>query len=177
MINPNDIEIRRLNENDFGLLANYLADLSEKTRQRFAPHSFLQLDLEAYYADFQINIGYVGLYESKIIAYSIIKLGYLPKDFQRFQSYGILLPESEVCTFAPSVADAWQGKGMGEKIFHFICQDLSDLPLQWMILWGGVQSSNQNALKYYQKLGFQTVGCFERAGVANQDMLFRLTKA
>ena len=107
---------------------------------------------------------------NRIIAYAIIKKGYLLYDASRLSSYGLHLSEKSDCTFAPSVADAWQSRGMGSKLFEYILQDIRQKGFTRMILWGGVQSNNEKAVQFYLKYGFRVLGEFEYKG-RNYDMI------
>lgn len=107
-----------------------------------------------------------------MIAYAIIRVGYLEHDNPRLSSYGLQLNHQTDSTFAPSVADDWQGKGLGKELFAFILPELSARGINRIILWGGVQSNNERAVRYYQKLGFQSLGHFEYHGM-NTDMAYQ----
>ncbi len=90
----------------------------------------------------------------EIIGYAIVQRGILEHDRPRLQSYGLELSNTSDCTFAPSVADKWQGKGLGHLLLNFIVSDLLDGGFKRIILWGGVQSNNYNAVKFYLKKKF-----------------------
>lgn len=93
-------------------------------------------------------------------------------DRDRYVNYGINLCETTDCTYAPSVADAWQNRKIGSRVFDFI---LSDLPSDFkrMVLWGGVQADNAIAVAFYQRKNFQLLGEFEHNG-NNFDMMLNL---
>lgn len=112
---------------------------------------------------------------NEILAYSIIKFGYLEHDKFRLESYGLSLNHQTDATFAPSVADLWQGHGIGKHLFNFILSELENHKIQRIILWGGVQLDNEQAIKYYSKIGFETLGQFTYNG-ENYDMIYRLPK-
>ncbi len=65
-------------------------------------------------------MGYIAVEENtgKIIAYAILKKGYLEHDRQRLDSYGLQTDHQTDCTYAPSVADDWQGRGIGTALFQ-----------------------------------------------------------
>ncbi len=108
-----------------------------------------------------------------MIAYAIIRHGYLEHDSPRLSAYGLQLNHQTDGSFAPSVADNWQGKGLGKELFDFILPELSARGINRIILWGGVQRNNERAVRYYQKLGFQSLGHFEYHGM-NTDMAYCL---
>lgn len=158
---------------DIDNLFHYLQNLSSETRSRFGPHPFDKDSIAAFYNDSTDRIGYVAIdtETGDLIAYSIIKIGFLEHDRTRLESYGLTLENKHDCTFAPSVADAWQGCGIGSNLFHFIITDLKSKAINRIILWGGVQANNERAVVYYHKLGFKTLGQFQYNG-ENYDMSF-----
>lgn len=155
-------------------LVQYLHNLSEETKQRFGPHPFDKDTVSAFYTNPK-NLGYCAIdtEQGRLIAYAIIRHGYLEHDSPRLSAYGLQLNHQTDSSFAPSVADDWQGKGLGKELFAFIMPELISLGINRVILWGGVQSNNERAVRYYQKLGFQTLGHFEYHGM-NTDMVCRL---
>ena len=96
-----------------------------RNKKRFGPHKFDRQSIIDFY-DFNTNLGYIAhtVDTKEIIAYSIIKIGYLEHDSIRLQSYGLTLDNKTDCTFAPSVTDLWQSCGIGNQLFHFILSDL-----------------------------------------------------
>ncbi len=168
------ILFQKLLPNHFAQLHFYLNSLSTTSKSRFAPHPFEIDAIEQFYAD-ESNIGYIAVDEktNDIIAYAIIKHGYLVPDSPRLAAYGLFLNESTDATFAPSVADAWQGQGIGKLLFQFILNDLQNTAINRIILWGGVQKSNEHAVRFYEKLGFRILGEFEHKGI-NVDMAFEI---
>lgn len=111
--------------------------------------------------------------ENKIIAYSVLKAGYLEHDRQRLESYGLQLSHTSDCTFAPSVADSWQGMGIGNGLLRFIIPDLKAMGISRIILWGGVQMDNEQAVTYYVRNGFKILGRFSYNG-ENYDMALEI---
>ena len=166
------IRFEHFQSKDLNALVHYLQQLSSATRQRFGPHPFDVAAIEAFYANPFEVIGYIAKMEKlpQIIAYSTIKLGFLEHDQTRLEAYGLQLHPCTDCTFAPSVADAWQGRGIGVGLFNFIKNDLQNRGIRRIILWGGVQQSNLPALRFYEKMGFQVLGAFEYQG-ENYDMV------
>jgi GNAT superfamily N-acetyltransferase len=170
-----DIMIRRAQMADLDLLHQYLENLGEETRKRFGPHPFDLPSLEGLFSQPEYFQGFIASEagKSEIIAYSIIKFGYLSHDSQRLQSYGLQLSEETDCTYAPSVSDHWQGKGISKRIFQFIIPVLLESGRKRVILWGGVQAGNLHAVRYYNSLGFINLGGFEYNGW-NYDMIFHI---
>jgi GNAT superfamily N-acetyltransferase len=173
LVNENNIVCRQLTVNDFENLSKYLDQLNSESRKRFGPHSFDISTIIDIYTQSDSHIGYITVEEksSKIIAYAIILKGYLEHDNQRLQSYGIMPEHLTDCTYAPSVADNWQGRGIGTALFQFILGDLQKTSFRRIILWGGVHTDNERAVRYYQHNGFTILGEFQHNG-NNFDMIY-----
>lgn len=173
--NNKDILLRKLTPDDHNALAGYLENLSSETVKRFGPHGFDKQSIYDLYQDQDMYSGYIALdcETDEIIAYSVIKTGFLDHDASRLQSYGLTLNHKTDCTFAPSVADQWQSQGVGNSLFHYMLYDLKSKGIKRIILWGGVQSDNVRAVNYYLKNGFQNTGQFEYNGL-NDDMLLNI---
>ena len=170
--NNRPVEVRQLNENDLDNLVMYLNRLKPETVMRFGPHGFDKQIVSAIFQDTDQYKGYIVIdtETSEIVAYAVIKIGFLEHDRFRLQSYGITPDPVTDCTFAPSVADDWQSQGLGNIMFGFIVNHLKTIAIKRIILWGGVQSSNQRAVNYYTRHGFRNLGQFEYNGL-NYDMI------
>lgn len=156
-------------------LLGYLVNLSVESKSRFEPHPFTPEGINKVFGSLGEVRGYIASEAGtdQIIAYSLIMSGYLEADGNRYYGYGFQLPGSGVCTYAPSVADQWQGSGLGSSMFEFILNDIHQAGFSTMILWGGVQASNSRALVFYQHRGFRVAGEFEHHG-PNLDMYLPL---
>lgn len=166
--------LRVLTPGDYPLLSHYLENLSEESKRRFGPHPFDLPAVEQFHLSHSDVTGYIATGAGgEIIAYALIKQGYADGDLPRLTGYGIEPQPATDCSFAPSVADAWQSCGLGTSIFGFIHNDCRHKGFKRMFLWGGVQSTNLKAVRYYGKLGFFTLGQFEHNG-PNNDMLLSL---
>lgn len=170
-----NIGCRILTANDFDPLLHYLDQLSDASKQRFGPHAFNREALSSFYNVDTGLTGYIAeeCHSGEIIAYAIIKTGLLQHDKDRLLGYHDAAIHANCCTFAPSVADHWQGRGIGQLLFHYIMKNLEAAGLKQIILWGGVQAANEKAITFYKKLGFVTLGVFEYNG-SNFDMLLEL---
>ena len=169
------IVLRRLGRADIGQLSDYLSSLSEQSRMRFGPHGFDHASLDSVFSEGSSYRGYVALEASgsRMIAYAIVRRGFLEHDAPRLESHGLKPDPQTDATFAPSVADDWQGRGIGPRLFAYISEDLRSLGVRRIILWGGVQQSNERAVRYYQRLGVRTLGEFEYHG-PNFDMVLEI---
>lgn len=164
--------LRRYQVSDCNRLVAYLERLSDRTKGRFSPHAFDRQAVLDLYGDFSNRMGYLAVNpeNQELIAYAITQRGVLEHDRLRLQAYRLELSDTTDCTFAPSVADAWQGKGVGGLLLNFIEADLLEGGFKRIVLWGGVQSSNHNAVSFYVKNGFCMLGEFEHNG-GNYDMV------
>ncbi len=172
LINNHILILRKLDEADLNLLDEYLMGLSDETQRKFGPHPFDKEALAELFSHTEKYSGYVATETEtlKIIAYSVIKKGFLDHDRPRLESYGLNLDPATDATFAPSVADEWQGLGVGTQLFKFMIPGLQADGVKRIILWGGVQCDNLKAMHYYRKLGFTILGQFDYYG-QNYDMM------
>ena len=171
--NNRPVKLRHLQAHDANRLFQYFDNLSLETRQRFGPHSFDRDTVKNICDNPTVNEWRFiaeDTDDNTIIAYAIIKKGYLMHDASRLSSYGLQLSDHSDCTFAPSVTDAWQSSGLGSKLFEHILEQIRQEGFTRIILWGGVQSNNEKAVKFYLKYGFRVLGEFENNG-RNSDMV------
>lgn len=161
---------------DTEALLSYLHQLSNETKQRFGPHAFTADAILELYKTPNAYSGFIATdsESATIIAYAIIKIGFLQHDQQRLESYGLTLSQTTDCTFAPSVADAWQSSGVGTALLQFVKPVLQKSGIKRIILWGGVQQNNQRAVQYYLKHEFKKLGSFDYNGM-NDDMICSIT--
>jgi ribosomal protein S18 acetylase RimI-like enzyme len=169
---PVPILLRRLTDPDTDSLHDYLLGLSEETRRRFGPHPFDRETLADLYSHPAKYEGFVAIEPEagKIVAYAVIKRGYLEHDRARLENLGFYPDSFSDATFAPSVADQWQNRGIGRQLFDFMIRGLQAEGVRRIILWGGVQCDNHLAVNYYRHLGFTILGQFEYYG-QNYDMM------
>ena len=167
--------LRRLCDSDTGHLCDYLQGLGAVTKSRFGPHGFDKQSILDFYKQPNEYLGYIGadVLSGTIIAYSVLKIGYLQHDSFRLQSYGLVPDHQTDCTYAPSVADLWQSCGVGNALFRYLLSDLQSKGIKRIILWGGVQSDNGKAISFYLKNGFKRLGRFEYNG-SNDDMMLEI---
>ncbi|MET7841212.1 GNAT family N-acetyltransferase [Streptomyces sp. NPDC005356] len=110
----------------------------------------------------------VGLFE--------LSLALTAGDIARYRAAGIHLTERTDCRFGPTLADAYQGSGVGSLVLPIVMEAVRRLGRARVILWGGVLADNARALRFYQKNGFQLVGPFiGPGGTSSLDMILSLT--
>lgn len=171
-VNNKQILFRTLAIADQAALISYLQELSTETKKRFAPHPYDKGAVSYFFQTNPYNTGYIAedTHDGSIVAYAVIRLGYLEHDGNRLYSFGFAPDHFTDVTYAPSVADHWQGLGIGYHLLQFIEEELKIIGRQRIILWGGVQQENENAVRYYLKNGFIILGAFEYNG-PNYDMV------
>ncbi len=166
-----EVLIQQLQFSDHDRLSDYLLQLQAATVKRFQPHAFNKPAIDHLFSNpAMIAIIAVDPSTHHIIGYTLLKKGYLEHDLPRFKQYGLHLQHIHCCTIAPSVADDWQGTGIGQLMFTYLFDELRTTTIHQMILWGGVQADNWPAKQFYLKNGFRVVGQFEYYGI-NEDMI------
>lgn len=153
-------------------LEHYFSGLSPETRSRFAPHGFDEGTLQHLLGPDSGLIAFVAkdVENGSIIGYAVARLYYESYELDRFHGYGWLPDEKTDAFYAPSVADAYQGRGIGKQLMLEAIDVLRSQGRSRMLLWGGVQATNEKALAHYRKAGFQELGTFEWNG-RNIDMV------
>jgi len=172
---------RPLKREDASLLADYFLSLSADTRKRFGPHAFNAEQAAILCA--QIDHGKVirllaltdNVQEPRAVAYFILGLELHEEDEKRYRARGMELDRASVCSIAPSVADRWQGRGLGATVMVRALALARRLGRKQAILQGGVQATNLRAIRFYEKFGFRKAGYFSTS-VANYDMILDLTQ-
>lgn len=174
---PIDVEIRPLAAHDEQALYRYFNDLSDLTRSRFGPHPFDSQTVNALCQQrYEQLLAWVAVTPEtgRIVAYLVVKPGYLHFEEERYRSYGLNLDHHQDYTLAPSVADDHQSTGVGSRLMAQVLAELRQRGGAKVVLWGGVQAANPRACHFYRKFGFQQLGSFEHNGL-NYDMVLDLT--
>ena len=154
-------------------LGVYFESLSAETRRRFGPHPLdaataRQLCVEI---DPTHVLRWVAVAGDDLIAYFILMWSVTTHERDRYAARGVVLSGDVDCTFAPSVADRFQGQGLGSRLFDPLRSLARRAGRRHMVLLGGTQGTNARAIAYYTRLGFETLGSFENPpGVPNLDM-------
>lgn len=165
------ISLRFFKQPDTEKLCHFYQQLSAISQSRFAPHPFNKEALSAIFDENDQYLGYIALNSRKneIVAYAIVKSGFIQGDQMRLASYGLQENRHTDCTLAPAVADDWQNMGLGQQLFDFVINDLEYRGFRQVFLWGGVQKHNDRAVRFYKRNGFEVIGTFEHNG-QNFDM-------
>jgi GNAT superfamily N-acetyltransferase len=160
--NGKEFLLRPLGAGDADLLAEYFANLSDRTRSWYAPHEFTRAVADAFCKDLlSANtlrlIAVTGDAPPEIAAYFIVQLGLRPPEHERFEAHGMPLTDADACSLAPSVADAFQNAGLGGAVLRHAITVARRMGRSRMILFGGVGLTNPRAVHFYQKHGFRRV--------------------
>lgn len=106
-----------------------------------------------------------------------LSLALVPAELECYRGYGIDLNPDVVCRFGPCIADDYQNRGLGSRLWPYVADLARRFGRQRIILWGGVLADNARAIHYYKKLGFQHHGAFENSmGQICYDMSMTLVK-
>jgi diamine N-acetyltransferase len=178
MFQENPIIFRLLLPGDGELLGRYFEGLSAETRHRYGPHPLTAGEAQNLCA--RINrfdaLRFVALVPGampQIIAYFILMLSVTEHETERYATYDIKLDGNLDCTFAPSVADEVQGHGLGSLLMSPLIDTARRMGKRSIVLMGGTQATNERAIHFYRKFGFEHVGDFQ-TDVENQDMILYL---
>ena len=173
------ITLRVLRPNDGPLLGRYFESLSQETRRRFGPHPLTMEEAHNLCGaiDCHHTLRLLALTNegecAEVIAYFILHLGIRDAERKRYQANGIPLDSQLDCSLAPSVADAYQNRGVGSALMPEVLDLARRLGFQRVVLMGGTQATNHRAIHFYGKFGFRKVGRFFTE-INNYDMILSL---
>ncbi|MBN8823843.1 MULTISPECIES: GNAT family N-acetyltransferase [unclassified Spirosoma] len=173
------IIIRLLDSTDAPKLTAYFKGLSAETRSYFAPHSFVEETVRHICKTLNpaeiVRLIATSADNQTIIAYVLLLAGATPSDAARYQALEIPINVETDFSIAPSIADAYQSRGLGSHLMKKALTIARAMHKERIVLWGGVQARNIRAHRYYQKYGFIEVGQFEN-DVLNFDMCLTLSE-
>ena len=151
--------------------------LSQETRDLFGPHPLTmeqghRLCEEIDYGQTLRMIALIGS-APEVIAYLILILGVRESEIGRYREHRVVLESETDCTFAPSVADAYQNRRLGSLLMPHVLEVVRRLGYRRVVLSGGTQARNMRAVRFYEKFGFVKVGEF-MTKINNYDMILEL---
>jgi GNAT superfamily N-acetyltransferase len=173
------ITMRPLRSDDAARFGAYLGGLSAQTPSRYGPHPYDHATADAISAalnpaDILRMVATVPRDGGeRIISYVLLKNGILEQDRERYEALGIPLDPATDGTLTPSVADDYQDLGVGSTMMGHILDAARVLGRKRIVLWLGVQATNERALHFYTKWGFRKVGEFY-TDKNNYDMILDL---
>ena len=178
----NEYRLMLLRSSDAGAFGDYLEGLSDETRLLFGPHPLTSEAAQTICGSLDpLHALRFVLWDGDehIVGYFIIYPGVRHGEIERYAKEGVELTDRTDCTFAPSVADALQSRGVGSAVFHVLANIVRDLGFLRMVLSGGTQEQNVRGIAYYRKNGFREVGTFDtepsgRGVIHNVDMMLDL---
>ena len=157
------IGLRTLHREDVVRFAAFLTGLSGETRSKFRPHDFT-FEVAQRICDGledEDTVRLVVVTKAEIIGYFLLHPLLTAEDRQRYASHGIGLTDGGDCQFAPALADAYQNSGLASMLMPSCIEIAKELGYRRLILLGGVYVSNEQAIRFYEKQGFQKVGTFD----------------
>lgn len=175
------ITFRPLVESDADMLARFLIGLSALTRERSSFESY-DLNCASDLCD-SINkydkLRFVCIADdefnnSRVVGLLELSFGIPESDLKRFADEGLRLNEDSDVRFGPTLADDFQGRGLGTKAFNEIVEIVKNFGKKRILLWGGVLESNVPAVRYYEKLGFKVASRFVKDDKNHFDMLLTI---
>ncbi|MEV5756339.1 GNAT family N-acetyltransferase [Streptomyces tendae] len=173
-----DVVFRPLVRADAERLAGFLSALSVESRRLSTFDGYdlataLELcDAIARYDKLRLVLEEVP--SGRIVGLLEFSLDLHTEDIARYREAGIRLAATD-CRFGPTLADDYQGRGVGTQVFPLVTDVARRLGRKRIILLGGVLADNPRAIRYYQKNGFQLAGSFIGAdGVRSLDMILDL---
>ena len=174
-----NLVLRPLGAEDVDALAAFLMRLSPETRHfsifNSYDHIMAQALCDAINRYDKLRFVVERASPPAIIGLMEFSLDIPEGDLRRYAEYGVPLDARHDCRFGPTLADEYQGVGVGSALFPALIDVVRRFGKQRMILWGGVLADNHRALRFYEKQGFRRVGSFtEDDGLRVVDMILDL---
>ena len=152
-----EITFRPLQHTDVSSLQQFLENLSEVTR-RFATYPSYDLQCAQQFCDdidhYEILRMIATVGNNQIIAVFEFNVDLEEFDIHRYRKYGVELNDETDIQFAPCIADEYQNRNLGSRLLHLMIDLAKQLGKKRMILWAGVLTDNQQAIRFYEKNHF-----------------------
>ena len=171
-----DLVMRELRPTDARALALYFDQLGATTRRRFQPHPLTSAEAgRLCSAPAESALRLVIEHTAGLVAYFIVDTALSPHEEGRYAKQGITLERGLDFLFAPSVHDRWQNKGLASMAMPFILDICQVWGARSLVLMGGTQATNAQAIAFYEKFGFARHGGYE-TDCFNHDMRLLLAQ-
>lgn len=172
------LTLRPLEPNDKVELAHLIENLSSETK-RFYSYDKPAVHIAKEHVE-AINrydkLRFVLEKENELIGLFEFSFGIPQADISRFGKYGIKLNEKTDCRIGPLLRDDYQSQGIGSKVMPIIIDIVKQFGRSRIILWGGVFEDNSQAIRFYEKNGFENLGSFEsKERIRCCDMILQLS--
>ena len=175
---PSGAVLSPLRPSDEVALASFFDGLSSRTRQWYSvtdPRTEARDRRSAIARYDKLRLLLRG--GGRILALAEFSFDLVATDIERFTRYGVTLRPGRDCRWGLCVSDEWQGRGVGTALAAPSFDLARRFGRDRVILWGGVQSANAVAVRYYRKVGFTEIGQFTNdEGIASIDMLRALAE-
>jgi diamine N-acetyltransferase len=168
---------RPLGQFDVDALRDFLGSLSERTRSLWMSDGY-----DPSQAAELCNA--IGKYDklrmvltredrpNEILGLFEYSFGIPDSDLIRFRTYGLQLRDGVDCRFGPCLRDELQSRGVASALMPQTLELAQRFGCSNVILWGGVQVRNEQALRFYRRHGFVELGRFMSPdGLESIDML------
>jgi diamine N-acetyltransferase len=162
--------LRFLARGDADKISNYFQSLGPESKRRFQPHP-LTPEFSALICKESEPTALRSVVEcsGRIVAYFILEGEMSENEAGRYDHHGIQLQSGEDYLFAPSVADNYQNLGVASAAMPHLLSVARDLGARSLVLMGGTQATNAQAIGFYEKFGFKRFGGYQ-TDVFNHDM-------
>lgn len=175
------IILRPLIASDGEKLTRFLAALSPESRRlsTFASYDRATAqelcDAIARYDKLRFAVVETSATEQPIVGLMEFSFDLTSGDILRYANHAYPLNPASDCRFGPTLADAWQNRGVGSLLLPPLWDIARRFGRSRVILWGGVLADNSRAIRFYEKNGFAHVGNFANGdGLACCDMIIDL---
>lgn len=158
--------LRPLLPYDVTKLADFLAGLSPQSRHFSTFSGYDQAaaqelcDAIARYDKLRLAVVEANGTAEPIVGLFEYSLDLTAGDISRYANYGMRLDPAITCRFGPTLADAWQSRGVGSLFLPAAWDFARRFGRSRVILWGGVLADNERAIRFYEKNGFVHAGRF-----------------
>lgn len=170
--------LRAITNDDALKLGDFFEGLSTNTCKRYGPHpltiSYANKLCSTEFLNTDIALRLIIENNEHIVGYMILTPEKMPNEINRYKTYQIDLSANTHWIFAPVIADKFQSHGLSSQVMPHVIKMAQTSKISSIVLMGGTQKSNRQAVRFYQKNGFIELGEFQ-TDVANIDMYLPIT--